>query len=206
MAKALDILMDEHRVIERVLGSLETLAGRLEDEPDPRGALRDFGRFFKEFADRCHHAKEEDRLFVEMVRHGFPREQGPIAVMLADHVEGRAHVGALVRAGEATGPLTAEERASVRFHVHAYVPLLRGHIQKEDRVLYPMAADAIPADVMERLAADFEGHERHEMGEGAHEELHRLAKRLIEAYPPAEDTGEAFPGFGCGAHAQEAGR
>ena len=205
MAKALDILMDEHRVIEQVLGSLETFAGRLESEPDPRGTLRDYGRFFREFADRCHHAKEEDRLFVEMVRHGFPREQGPIAVMLSDHVEGRAHVGGIAKAGEGAGPLSAEECASVRYHAHAYVPLLRGHILKEDRVLYPMASDALPADVMNRLAEDFEGHERHEMGEGKHEELHRLAERLIEAYPPAED-GDSPSCGACGLHEAEAGR
>ncbi len=206
MAKALEILMDEHRVIERVLGSLETFADRLEDEPEPRAALRDYGRFFREFADRCHHAKEEDRLFVEMVRHGFPREHGPIAVMLAEHVEGRAHVGALARAGEGAGPLTAAECDSVRFHAHAYAPLLRAHIQKEDRILYPMASEAVPPDVMERLAEEFEGHERHEMGEGAHQELLAIADRLVEAYPPSEVAGAGFSGFGCGLHGQEGGR
>ena len=93
----------------------------------------------------------------------------------------------------------------MRFHVHAYVPLLGAHIQKEDRVLYPMASDAIPAEVMDRLAEDFEGHERHEMGEGKHEELRRLAARLIEAYPPA--GGGDGPSCGaCGFHAAEAER
>ena len=194
MAKALDILMAEHRVIEQVLGSLETFATRLEDEQDPRGRLREFGRFFRDFADRCHHAKEEDRLFVEMTRHGFPREHGPIAVMLSDHVEGRAHVGALVRAGEGSGPLTAEDREAIRFHVGAYVPLLRAHILKEDRILYPMASEAIPADAMALLAEEFETHESREMGAGVHEELHALAERLCDAYPPAEDDGEAAEG------------
>ncbi len=203
MEKAIEILMNEHRVIEQVLASLEAFASRLEDEPDARSALRDYGRFFREFADRCHHAKEEDRLFAEMVRHGFPREHGPIGVMLAEHEEGRAHVGALVRAGEGTGPLTAAECDSVRYHVRAYVPLLTAHIYKEDHVLYPMASDAIPAGDMDRLAAGFEEHERLEMGEGAHEELHRLAERLIETYPPAPGV-ERRAGGGCGFHAVEA--
>jgi hemerythrin-like domain-containing protein len=186
MTKALEILMDEHRVIERVLASLETFAERLEDDADPRQALRDYARFFREFADRCHHAKEEDRLFVEMIGHGFPREQGPIAVMLSDHVEGRAHVGGIAKVGEGTGPLSADEVAVVRFHVHSYVPLLRSHIMKEDNVLYPMASRALPPEVMDRLARDFEAHEHDTMGHGTHEDLHRLADRLIESYPPAK--------------------
>ena len=202
MSQAIETLMNEHRVIERVLGSLETFAARLEAEADPRATLREFARFFREFADRCHHAKEEDRLFVEMVRHGFPREQGPIAVMLADHVEGRAHVGGLARAGEGTGPLTADEASSVRFHVGGYVPLLRSHIMKEDNVLYPMAMSALPAEAMERLAREFDEHERLEMGDGTHDELHRLAERLIASYTPAE-AGPESSCFGCSAHANE---
>jgi hemerythrin-like domain-containing protein len=200
MSKAIETLMSEHRLIERVLASMETFATRLEVEEDPRATLRDFARFLREFADRCHHAKEEDRLFVEMVRQGFPREQGPIAVMLQDHVEGRAHVAGIARAGEGSGPLTTEEAASVRFHVEGYVPLLRAHIMKEDKVLYPMATSALPTDVLERLAREFDDHERLEMGAGAHEELHRLAERLIESYPPAERTGACV--MGCSAHAR----
>jgi hemerythrin-like domain-containing protein len=189
-------------VIEQVLASLETFAGEIEDDRDPRQALRDYGRFFREFADRCHHAKEEDRLFVEMVRHGFPREQGPIAVMLSDHVEGRAHVGSIAQAGQGTGPLSADEVASVRFHVHAYVPLLLAHIQKEDRVLYPMASRALPPAVMDQLLRDFEAHEHDTLGHGAHEDLHRLAARLIESYPPAKSAGIPRGGNGCAAHAE----
>ena len=67
-----DILMDEHRVIEQVLNCLEkiieqaTAAGRLEEEP-AREALD----FFRTFADRCHHGKEEAHLFPLMQTRGF---------------------------------------------------------------------------------------------------------------------------------------
>ncbi|MBZ5638365.1 MAG: hemerythrin domain-containing protein [Acidobacteriia bacterium] len=205
MSKALETLMEEHRVIEQVLGSLETFGGRLGDS-DVRPTLRDYGRFFRDFADRCHHAKEEDRLFVEMVRHGFPREHGPIAVMLSDHVEGRAHVGAIAKAGESAGPLSAEERSSILFHIHAYVPLLRSHIMKEDNVLYPMARQALPADVLEQLSREFDDHEHGAMGEGTHEELRHLAERLIASYPPAEAAGAGPSCLGCAAHGAESER
>ena len=46
----------------------------------------------KSYADGLHHAKEENLLFPLMVKRGFSGEQGPIAVMLHDHAEGRDYV------------------------------------------------------------------------------------------------------------------
>jgi hemerythrin-like domain-containing protein len=94
----------------------------------------------------------------------------------------------------------------VRFHVGGYVPLLRSHILKEDNVLYPMATSAIPAEAMERMSREFDEHERLEMGAGTHEDLHRLAERLIASYPPAETLAAEDHGCGCSGHAREAVR
>ena len=88
---ALDTLMDEHRQIEQVLGSLETFASRLEQGADP-APLSDFVDFFRSFADRAHHGKEEEILFALMVARGYSREAGPVAVMLHDHEQGRSLV------------------------------------------------------------------------------------------------------------------
>lgn len=135
---------------------------------------------------------------MEMVRHGFPKEHGPIAVMLSDHVEGRSHVAVLVGAGEGNGPLTDEERREVTRHAFIYIPLLRAHIQKEDNVLYPMAANALPPAVMAELAAQFKAHETLVMESGAHEALHRLAEELCSAYPPDPAKVSGSSCAGCG--------
>ena len=45
--------------------------------------------FFQNFTDRCHHAKEEKHLFPSLQQHGLPVGSGPVAVMLAEHEEGR---------------------------------------------------------------------------------------------------------------------
>ena len=68
-----EILMDEHRVIEQVLNSLErmidraTKARRLEEEP-----AREAFEFFRMFADHCHHGKEEAQLFPLLRRAAWP--------------------------------------------------------------------------------------------------------------------------------------
>jgi hemerythrin-like domain-containing protein len=185
MSPAIQILMDEHRSIERMLDALETFALGLERlEPETqRSSLREFATFFRDYADGLHHAKEEDRLFVAMVDHGFPKDQGPIAVMLHEHVLGREHVGSLGAAGERNGALSAEECASVRHHAHAYAAMLRAHIQKEDQILYPLAERAIPRDAMARMDEEFEASTTAGR-DGARASLQTLAERLLAAFPP----------------------
>ena len=184
MSPAIQILMDEHRSIERMLDALESFAGRLErlDPETQRSSLRGFATFFRDFADRLHHAKEEDRLFVAMVDHGFPKEHGPIAVMLHEHVLGREHVGSLGAAGDREGALSAEECASIRHHAGSYAALLRAHIQKEDQILYPLAERAIPRDAMARMDEEFEASTRAGQ-DGARATLQALAERLLAAFP-----------------------
>lgn len=196
MAEAIQILMDEHRLIEQVLGSLEMFAINLQREADAdRETVKDFGDFLAGFADKCHHGKEEDRLFIKMNKYGFPKEFGPVAVMLSEHVEGRSHVGALVKIGAASGPLSPSERDAVIEQAMAYIPLLRSHIIKEDNILYPMAVQAIPPPEMDAMLADFQAFERGIMGEGEHQRFHAMAEKLIEAYPP--DPARMAAGAGC---------
>lgn len=185
MSQAIETLVHEHRVIEQVLGSLATLAARLQrGEATDRGAIHGFAAFFRNFADRCHHGKEEDLLFDAMTRHGLSREAGPIAVMLADHLEGRRCVGELARVGDGDGELTEAERAAVVEAATTFIPLLRGHIQKEDHILYPMAQQYLPVEVMEGLARRFDEFEANVMGAGEHERFHTLADTLTAAFPP----------------------
>jgi hemerythrin-like domain-containing protein len=197
MNQAIDTLMHEHRVIEKVLGALLAFAGRLEQSGgEERATLIEFAEFFQNFADKCHHGKEEDRLFAEMIRHGFPKEQGPLAVMVHEHDQGREHVRALAKLGGGTGPLTAEEIASAVQHARDFAALLSAHIIKEDTVLYPMSGRVLTALDYERLAGEFETFEKEVMGEGEHERYHQLADRLIERFGETKIAGHADHG-GC---------
>jgi hemerythrin-like domain-containing protein len=184
--KAIEILMGEHRLIEQVLGSLETFveeAGSGGQAPD-RSAVADYAAFFRGFADACHHGKEEDILFARMIERGFSREAGPIAVMLEEHRLGRGHVSGLAEVGAGSGPLEAAERASVLTHALDFIPLLRGHILKEDRILYPMAVHALTAGELDAMEAAFHSFEKRSRADGTYERLQDLAARLQAAFRP----------------------
>jgi hemerythrin-like domain-containing protein len=202
MNKSIENLMNEHRLIVQVLGALDALVQKLQEaEPVAREDVARFARFFREFADHLHHGKEEDRLFVKMNECGFPREYGPVAVMLAEHDAGRAHVRALAGIGDGTGPLDEDECRRVIEHGSEFVPLLVGHIQKEDNILYPMAQQSIPPEAFQKLDRDCEVFEQGVMSADERQALRELAAQLIEAYPPdADRLASAQACLGCAGH------
>ena len=71
--KASEILMQEHRLIERVLDALEIAAGHLERSHAVAPAFfLEAADFIAGFADGCHHRKEEGVLFGAMIESGVP--------------------------------------------------------------------------------------------------------------------------------------
>ena len=177
--KATDILMSEHRVIERVIAALGTAADRLEaGEPVRAGFFLDAADFIKGFADGYHHRKEEGVLFTTMEEYGIPVQGGPIGMMLYEHEQGRMFTRGM---REAAQQLERGDETAVPALVRSargYAMLLRQHIMKEDRVLFPMANQVIPTVEQDLVYAGFENVEHEETGEGMHEKYLALAAAL----------------------------
>jgi hemerythrin-like domain-containing protein len=176
--KATEILMEEHQVILRVIAALEKAAGRVEGGQIRPGFFLDAADFIKNFADGCHHKKEEGVLFVAMLAHGVPERGGPIGVMMAEHEQGRAFTRGMREAAKKweTGDDSACE--DVTFNARGYITLLRQHIYKEDNILFPMADRVIPLVEQNKVAEDFERVEHEETGAGVHEKYLALAEKL----------------------------
>ncbi len=196
MPYAIDELMKEHRLIEELLSSLAGFASRAKNgRPVTRETLRRYVDFFSRYADRVHHGKEEDILFTRMIERGMPSQQGPLAIMYAEHDEGRAEVGALRELGTGDTELSPAEREQLYAHATAYIDLLGNHITKEDRVLYPMAIRVLPADDWELLTRRFEATTSDPLEAATQQELRGLAGEILAANPPAWPSG----GAGCSA-------
>jgi hemerythrin-like domain-containing protein len=146
--KSVERLIAEHDLIERTLSLLEKAVANIEaGQSLPDGFPQWAARFFEQFADQCHHAKEEDVFFPLLKQRGIPEQGGPIGVMLHEHVLGRDCVGRMREASQ-TQPFDARTFADA---AKQYIPLLRQHIFKENNVLFRMAervmSDADDADV-----------------------------------------------------------
>jgi hemerythrin-like domain-containing protein len=181
--KPTQVLKNEHQAIKLMLEVAEKVSAKLEQgERIPAEHLKQIVRFIQGFADKCHHAKEEDLLFPAMEEAGVPRQGGPIGVMLAEHTEGREHVRRMKEAAEryAAGDLKAGSEFAG--HARQYAALLSQHIHKEDNILYPIADARLSARAQVRLEKDFEKVEEEVVGAGKHEEYHRLLEKLEKTY------------------------
>jgi hemerythrin-like domain-containing protein len=166
-------------VIQRVLAALETAAGRMEGGQTVRPEFfLDAADFIKGFADGCHHKKEEGVLFESLATFGMPVEGGPIGVMLAEHEQGRAYTRAMREAAQKLGAGDESARGDLVRNARGYVALLRQHIDKENGILFPMAARIIPPAEQAALVEGYEHVEHEETGAGVHEKYLALAEKL----------------------------
>ena len=156
------VLREEHEVILRALTVLERVGRDLaQSKPVPKETIASLANFFRTFADRCHHAKEEAHLFPALVAHGIPKEGGPVGMMLQEHDEGRT----LVRTFAEGDPPTAVSA------IRRFVILLRDHINKENEVLFPMSDQVIPQAEQAAMMKKFELAEQEVAGPGVHQKL-----------------------------------
>jgi hemerythrin-like domain-containing protein len=179
--QATEILSSEHRVIERVIAALDAAATRLEAGEAVRpGFFSDAARFIRDFADGYHHGKEEGVLFEAMARNGMPMDDGPIGVMLYEHERARALTAGL---GYAVDRLVAGDPGAADAVVdcaRSYGELLTRHIQKEDNILFPMAAQVLLPEDQDQVLDGFERIEREKAPGGSKASYIELAKALCD--------------------------
>ncbi len=178
MSKAMTDLMNDHDAILSALDVFTCILEKIAEENKPNpDELLDFMNFLMEFADKCHHGKEEGILFPAMIAAGVPDRGGPIGVMMAEHIQGRGYIHSMLEALEEQEDYAKFEKAG-----RAYIDLLRLHIQKENTILFPMADRVIAPEQMEGIYHSFEEHEEKVIGHGRHEELHAMLNGLKEKY------------------------
>lgn len=177
--KATDILMEEHSVIEGVIGTLETAVEKVNAGETVRpGFFLDAAQFITGFADGCHHVKEENVLFRAMIDNGFPEQGSPVGAMLMEHDQGRFFTRNLRAAAERWQAGDEAARQEVVQNALGYAALLRQHIAKENGILFPLAEKVIPLEEHDAVNAGFDHIEHVETGEGIHEKYLGLANSM----------------------------
>lgn len=150
------VMVEEHKLILRMIALLEENVARME-----AGRFRDWEfflaavDFIRNYADRFHHAKEEDVLFAALVQNGMPAQHSPVAAMLMAHDQGRAFVRGLEEAALKARDGVAGQLPVIAENARGYIALLRDHIEKEDQILYPLAERVLPEAGRDRLTAAY---------------------------------------------------
>ena len=120
-------LVNEHVLIKRLVTMIPQVIDKLDVvSEEGRQVIIGSIDFICSYADKYHHAKEEDILLKY-----FDENLDIIKTIYEDHENARAHVKAMLEG------LDKKDKGAVSEHLNAYQELLTEHIKKEDEILYP---------------------------------------------------------------------
>lgn len=176
--KPTDVLEEEHRVIQKVVGTFAVLAEDLEAgrEVNPE-TFREILEFMRTFVDKCHHGKEETHLFPLLEKKGVPLRGCPLGVLIAEHQRGRALVTGLAASTEAYAKQGGSANRPVLDNLRGLMDLYPNHIWKEDYLAFPMTNKILSAEEQDELREKFEAVEK-TIGVDVHLRFEQLAEKL----------------------------
>jgi hemerythrin-like domain-containing protein len=176
---ATENLKEEHQIILRMIKILKVASEKLEaGQQIDIDVFRKAVEFIQTFADRCHHGKEQDTLFPFMAQRGFSTTDGPIAVMLMEHEQGRRYVKGLSEALNRYESGDKDAHQAITQNALGYAELLEQHIYKEDNILYPMGDRVLTPNDNRELLEKFEKIENEIIGKGKHEHYLNMISEL----------------------------
>ncbi len=150
MSITTQILSDEHKNILKVVNVLVNECDSLESGKnlDKNFFIKAID-FIRNYADKFHHAKEEDILFVELCKDSAQMDCNPTPQMLFEHDLGRNFVKNMEEGLEENNDKKVMENA------RGYAQMIQEHIFKEDNILYPMADEALSAEIQASMLERF---------------------------------------------------
>jgi len=139
-------LVDEHVLIKRWIALIPEFVENLDIESEKgRRLVLDGIDMIRSYADKYHHAKEEEILFKY-----FDENADILKVMHADHTQARSLVKEMRAAVERSDQKTIAE------NLMAYRELLTEHIRKEDEILYPWMDNQLSTRQVGELFSKFD--------------------------------------------------
>lgn len=151
---AIDILVNEHRHIGRIMELLERAVeyGRGGGSLSPMLFERT-AYFLLTFVDGSHDAKE-DEVFQALTSRGLLPGAGVLAALSGQHALGRELAEELRETARAVAR-GEKEPESLYVLAERYVRLHRGHTEAEEGRFFPMVRRLLPVELMERVRAKF---------------------------------------------------
>jgi hemerythrin-like domain-containing protein len=138
MTTTLQLLGTQHHDVLARLAAVEADIVRSD-----ASSLSSFATYLE--AEVMHHFVVEEQALFPLLEPHLGATHGPLAVMHAEHAEFRDLLQSLVAAVRDGAPPTQCA------HAESIIALLRGHIAKEDQVLFPMAARVLSTEELSEV-------------------------------------------------------
>ena len=166
------VLFDEHEIIVNAIDTARQAKSLIEKDDVAYGKLiHQLIDFFRNYADKYHHFKEEEILFPEMAKRNDLLADGVIKEMFENHEDFRE----MIRNIESS--LDEKKYSEAQQRLEKYTEALLDHIAVENDEVFQTAESIFSEEELEKIYFRFEDCDR-ELGNAKKEELKELADTL----------------------------
>lgn len=158
MSLPFDILVNEHMLIMQAVDAIKKRISVIEASQtvDPRG-IRVMVDFFRVYADRFHHGKEEGILFRALYQKKMKESDNKVMKdLMQEHAFTRKAVTSLEKASQSYAPGNKEvlkEILEILSTLSIFYPM---HIKKEDKHFFYPCMEYISIDGREQMISEFQ--------------------------------------------------
>lgn len=174
------VLMNEHRLIERMLEVVENEVGKARTRNCIEPVFIDTTiDFIRTYADKTHHGKEESILFRDAAKKEMtPEDRAILQDLLDDHNFGRKRVGELAEAKQRYREEGDGFLEAVLEKLDTLVDFYRKHIRKEDDVFFPTSTAYFSKEEQDAMLQEF--------WESDRKMIHEKYRSVVEILEAAE--------------------
>jgi hemerythrin-like domain-containing protein len=187
MPKIIDILLEEHQNIEKLLLVLEHELELFDSSRRPDyEILQTIIQYFQDYPESCHHPKEE-MIFEKL------KARDPVAAKRFGDVEAEHELEArrLHSFARAVDYILADQeflRESFHLAVHDFIEHQRQHLQKEERLLFPAAVKALRSEDWAEIDARLDDRKDPLFDSVVEEKFHNLQKTILRWEQETEEA------------------
>jgi hemerythrin-like domain-containing protein len=174
----IEILANEHALIRQALHQFHLARRSLEDGVNPPVQFFEKAvEFARTFVDKRHHFKEEYLMFGKLAEKRHSELDAVVEALRNQHDHGREYVSEMANALDGYAKGKDAQVTIMLENLSAYTTMLRQHIQREDRIFYPMVEETLSQDELDDLAVFYEKQDE-KAGEDALERSQDLVAEL----------------------------
>jgi hemerythrin-like domain-containing protein len=178
MSKIIEILLDEHRNIEKLLRVLEQELEVFDHSESPDyEILQAVIDYFQDYPESYHHPKED--IVFEKLKLREPAAAAQVGDAEAEHEVETIRLRQFARAVEDV--LAGREFLRQTFHnvVHDFIEHQRQHMNKEERLLFPAAAKALRPEDWAEIDARLNDRKDPLFDDTAEKKFHALQQTIV---------------------------
>ncbi len=161
LLKSLEILKKEHRLIRHALDIVSTAKEKLETgERPPHIFFEKAVEFFRTFADKFHHFKEEYLMFGLLAEKKDGFYDGEIGALRYQHERCRKCIDRIENSIPGYSHHDTIATTMLLENLASYISLLKLHIYIEDHIFFPMVDKDLSEDEDRMLSEQFSYEEK----------------------------------------------